>query len=133
MLRKKDLYTEDELSLLLTQSRDLSGQLEMTLLAARRAVRDGNQGMADNCVKRANALLNRLGNLGEKKEIRVGRPRIVVQENRDQTLGQIRNAMRLCVPAGVLARDLGISESTFRRRLRKSDRMPDNILFSQIP
>ena len=54
MLREKELYTEEELSVLLSQARDLSGQLEFTLLAARRAVRDGNQGVADNCVKRAN-------------------------------------------------------------------------------
>ncbi|MBR2560582.1 MAG: hypothetical protein IKF59_01655 [Lachnospiraceae bacterium] len=133
MLREKGLYTEDELSVLLSRAGDLSGQLETALLAARLAVRDGDQEMAGNCVKRANALLNRLGNLGAQEEIRVGRPRTVVQESRDQTLGQIRNAMRLCVPVGTLARDLGISESTFRRRLRRSDCMPDSMLFSQIP
>ena len=93
MLREKGLYTEDELSVLLSRAGDLSGQLETALLAASRAVRDGDQEMAGNCVKRANALLNRLGNLGVQEEIRVGRPRTVVQESRDQTLGQIRNAM----------------------------------------
>ena len=133
MLREKELYTEDELSVLLSRAGDLSGQLETALLAARRAVREGDQGKADNCVRRANILLNRLGSLGVQDEIRVGRPRAVVLESRDRTLGQIRNAMRLRVPAGTLARDLGISESTFRRRLRRSDRMPDSMLFSRIP
>ena len=133
MLREKGLYTEDELSVLLSRARELSGQLETALLAARRAVGEGNQGKADNCVRRANILLNRLGSLGVQEETRVGRPRAVVPESRDRTLGQIRNAMRLRVPAGTLARDLGISESTFRRRLRRSDRMPDSMLFSRIP
>ncbi len=68
-----------------------------------------------------------------QEEIRVGRPRAVVLESRDQTLGQIRNAMRLCVPAGTLAKDLGISESTFRRRLRKAQYLADDMFFSQIP
>ena len=133
MLREKELYTEDELSVLLSRAGDLSSQLETALLAARRAVRDGDQEMAGRCVKRANAPLNRLGSLGAQEEFRAGRPRAVIPESGDRTLEQIRNAMRLRVPVGTLAGDLGISESTFRRRLRRSDRMPDSMLFSRIP
>ncbi len=42
MLMEKELYTEDELSVLLFQARDLSSQLENMILAARCAMRKGD-------------------------------------------------------------------------------------------
>ena len=133
MLRKDGIYTEEELLVMLTQAGDLYGQVETLLKSAVRAVREGDQEIVDACVRKADRLLGRLGELGTQEGPRTGRPRAAVLESGDRTLGQIRNAMRLCVPAGTLARELGISESTFRRRMRKTEYLPGDVLFSQIP
>ena len=133
MLRKDGTYTEEELLFMLTQAGDLYGQVETLLKSAVRAVREGDQEIVDACVRKADRLLDRLGELGAKEGPLTGRPRASVSENGDRTLGQIRNSMRLCVPAGTLARELGISESTFRRRMRKTEHLPDDVLFSRIP
>ena len=133
MLRKDGTYTEEELLFMLTQAGDLYGQVETLLKSAVRAVREGDQEIVDACVRKADRLLDRLGELGAQERSRTGRPRASVSENGDRTLGQIRNSMRLCVPAGTLAREPGISESTFRRRMRKTEHLPGDVLFSQIP
>jgi hypothetical protein len=133
MLRKDGTYTEEELLFMLTQAGDLYGQVESLLKSAVRAVREGDQEIVDACVRKADRLLDRLGELGAQERSRTGRPRASVSENGDRTLGQIRNSMRLCVPAGTLAREMGISESTFRRRMRKTEHLPDDVLFSRIP
>lgn len=133
MLRKDGMYTEEDLLFMLTQAGDLYGQVETLLKSAVRAVREGDQEIVDACVRKADRLLDRLGELGAQERSRTGRPRASVSENGDRTLGQIRNSMRLCVPAGTLAREMGISESTFRRRMRKTEHLPDDVLFSRIP
>ena len=133
MLRKDGTYTEEELLFMLTQAGDLYGQVETLLNSAVRAVREGDQEIVDACVRKADRLLDRLGELGAQERSRTGRPRASVSENGDRTLGQIRNSLRLCVPAGTLAREMGISESTFRRRMRKTEHLPDDVLFSRIP
>lgn len=133
MLRKDGTYTEEELLFMLTQAGDLYSQVETLLKSAVRAVREGDQEIVDACVRKADRLLDRLGELGAQERSRTGRPRASVSENGDRTLGQIRNSMRLCVPAGTLAREMGISESTFRRRMRKTEHLPDDVLFSRIP
>ena len=133
MLRKDGTYTEEELLFMLTQAGDLYGQVETLLKSAVRAVREGDQEIVDACVRKADRLLDRLGELGAQERSLTGRPRASVSENGDRTLGQIRNSMRLCVPAGTLAREMGISESTFRRRMRKTEHLPDDVLFSRIP
>ena len=133
MLRKDGTYTEEELLFMLTQAGDLYGQVETLLKSAVRAVREGDQEIVDACIRKADRLLVRLGELGAQERSRTGRPRASVSENGDRTLGQIRNSMRLCVPAGTLARKMGISESTFRRRMRKTEHLPDDVLFSRIP
>ena len=133
MLRKDGTYTEEDLLDMLAQAGDLYGQVETLLKSAVRAVREGDQEIVDACVRKADRLLDRLGELGAQERSRTGRPRASVSENGDRTLGQIRNSMRLCVPAGTLAREMGISESTFRRRMRKTEHLPDDVLFSRIP
>lgn len=133
MLRKDGTYTEEELLFMLTQAGDLYGQVETLLKSAVRAVREGDQEIVDACVRKADRLLDRLGEPGAQERSRTGRLRASVSENGDRTLGQIRNSMRLCVPAGTLAREIGISESTFRRRMRKTEHLPDDVLFSRIP
>ena len=133
MLRKDRIYTEEELLVMLTQAGDLYGQLENVLKAAVRAVREGDQEIVDACVRKADRLLDRLGELGAKEGPRTRRPRASVSESGDRTPGRIRNSLRLCIPAGTLARELGISESTFRRRMRKTAYLPGDVLFSQIP
>ena len=133
MLRKDGTYTEEELLFMLTQAGDLYGQVETLLKSAVRAVREGDQEIVDACARKADRLLDRLGEPWAQERSRTGRPRASVSENGDRTLGQIRNSMRLCVPAGTLAREMGISESTFRRRMRKTEHLPDDVLFSRIP
>ena len=133
MLRKDGTYTEEELLFMLTQAGDLYSQVETLLNSAVRAVREGDQEIVDACVRKADRLLDRLVEPGAQERSRTGRPRASVSENGDRTLGQIRNSMRLCVPAGTLAREMGISESTFRRRMRKTEHLPDDVLFSRIP
>jgi hypothetical protein len=133
MLRKDGMYTEEDLLDMLTQAGDLYGQLENALKSAVRAAKEGSRENVDICVRKADRLLVRLGELGAQERSRTGRPRASVSENGDRTLGQIRNSMRLCVPAGTLAREMGISESTFRRRMRKTEHLPDDVLFSRIP
>lgn len=133
MLRKDGMYTEEDLLFMLTQAGDLYGQVETLLKSAVRAVREGDQEIVDACVRKADRLLDRLGEPGAQERSRTGRPRASVSENGDRTLGQIRNSLRLCVPAGTLAREMGISESTFRRRMRKTEHLPDDVLFSRIP
>jgi hypothetical protein len=133
VLREKGAYAEEELLDLLGQAGDLYGQLENVLKAAVRSVREEDQKDVDMYIRKADILLYRLGMLGVQEGPRTGRPRAAVLESGDRTLGQIRNSMRLCVPAGTLARELGISESTFRRRMRKTEHLPDEVLFSRIP
>lgn len=133
MLRKDGTYTEEELLFMLTQAGDLYSQVETLLKSAVRAVREGDQEIVDACVRKADRLLDRLGELGAKEGPLTGRPRASVSESGDRTLGRIRNSLRLCIPAGTLAREMGISESTFRRRMRKTEHLPDDVLFSRIP
>ena len=133
MLRKDGIYTEEELLVMLTQAGDLYGQVETLLKSAVRAVREGDQEIVDACVRKADRLLGRLGELGTQEGRRTGRPRAAVLESGDRTLGRIRNSLRLRIPAGTLAREIGISESTFRRRMRKTEHLPDDVLFSRIP
>lgn len=133
MSGKDGKYTEEELLVMLTQAGDLCGQLDNVLKAAVRAVKDGDQETADVCVRKADRLIGRLGEPGAQERMRTGCPRAVIPESGGRTLGQIRNAMRLCVPAGSLAREPGISESTFRRRMRKTEHLPGDVLFSRIP
>jgi len=60
----------------------------------------------------------------------VGRPR--TECSNDMTLDVIRNQMRLGVPAKEIAATLGISLSTFWRRLHNSDYVPGYVNFSAL-
>ena len=133
MLERKEPYAEKELLEVLTQTGELYRQLESVLKAAVRAVKNEDQTKAGIYIRKADSLLYSLGRFGAQEGQRTGRPRAAVRENGDQTLGQIRNSLRLNVPAGELAHGLGISESTFRRRMRKTEHLPDDVLFSTIP
>ena len=133
MLEDKKIYTEKEVSFLLSQASALSGELETVLVNAGRAAEEGSQPKAAACMERAYALMGRMGALSRGEGIKTGRPRAGIREEGDRTLGQIRNSLRLRVPAGTLARELGISESTFRRRMRGARCLPGDVKFSQIP
>lgn len=133
MSGEKKLYTEAEVSFLLSQASALSGELEAVLINARCAAAGGDQARASACMDRAYALMGRIGTLSSREGTRTGRPRAGIREEGDRTLGQIRNSLRLRVPAGTLAGELGISESTFRRRMRRACYLPNDVKFSQIP
>ena len=129
-------YTETEVALLLSQAVDLGRELKAVLGAAKCAAAAEDHLKTAACMDRANTLMGKIGSLATCATCdggRTGRPRAGIREGRDTTLGKIRNAQRLGVSAGTLARELGLSESTFRRRLRRSQFLPDNLLFSQIP
>ncbi|MBQ8092700.1 MAG: hypothetical protein IJ242_03895 [Clostridia bacterium] len=98
-----------------------------------RAVKEDDQTDACKYISEADSLLYCLGRLGAQEGSRTGRPQAAVREGGDLTLGQIRNIRRLCVSAAELAHRLWISESTFRRRMRKTEYLPNNVLFSRIP
>lgn len=127
------IYTEKELCLLKSQAKDLCRQLEGAISMAVRAVSGGDQEGAARCMKNAGIVIERISQLGSPEHIRIGRPRATVSNERDMTLGRIRNALRMNVPAGTLASELGISESTFRRRMRKAEYLSNEMWFSEIP
>ena len=127
------VYTEKDVCFLLSEVNGIGKELESALVNARRAAAEGDLAKTAACMHRVNALLAKIGRLTGDGAIRAGRPRAEINKSGDRTLGGIRNALRLCVPAGTLAGELGISESTFRRRMRKAEYLPDDVLFSQIP
>ena len=133
MTKEEKHYTEKDVALLLSHAVDLGRELEDVLSAARRAAAAGDHPATASCMDRANTLMGKIGSLATGGEPRTGRPPAVIREDGDMTLGKIRNCLRLCVPAGTLARELGISESTFRRRLRRTEYLPNDMFFSQIP
>ena len=127
-------YTEEEVGALLFQAVDLGARLEAVLRNAKAAASDGDREKTAACMERANALMARIGSLGTQDcRPGTGRPPAEIPEGADMTPAQVRNCLRLRMPVGELARGMGISESTFRRRMRRAQYIPGEVMFSRIP
>ncbi len=80
MSKEETIYTEKEVSILLSQVVGLGWELETMLGAARHATEEGNTMKMVACMDRATTLMGRISTLAAYERVRTRRPRPGIRE-----------------------------------------------------